>query len=731
MHNAITTVSFALAIGLTVILLARRFRIPAIAPLLVVGIVLGQEGLGLIQPDDLGETLRLIVALSVAIILFEGGLSLDPTAYKAASKPIRNLLSLGVFATWLVTAAAIWLIVGLDILYSLLASSLVIVTGPTVVLPILRRVRLKRKVATILHWEGVLIDPIGVFIAVLCFELATLQNEGAAFANLAIRIGAGAGVGVAGGWLLLRALHRRWVPDERKNMFLVAAVVGLYGLAESVLPETGLLASTLAGAWLGWKGGNQRRHVREFKEELADLLIGLLFILLAARLDLEAYRLFGWEGFAVVALVVFFVRPLSVVLCSWGTNLDWREQAFLSWLAPRGIVAASMASLFALSLGDASADFDAQFLELFTFAVIAVTVLLQGLSASVVARALNLAEPEQRGWLIVGATRAARALAAALREGGAERVFLVDANASHVASARQEGFEVARADALKADEILEEHELEDIGYFVALTDNAELNVLAADRWRFFFGAADMAVWADESDPSAYPSLGMLPRPSVLDRELREGRAAWRWVPSAELRRENAKSGSRIPVVWKDEKGSFSLAPPAGEGEEQGESEAAAERSVLVVQRQGGSFLRSLVREKPLLIRSESLQEVYDLLCKEASRLRPSLSSEKLKAELLARDKTLPSFIGHGVAFPHAFSDRIDASIALLAVMEKSLNLEGLDEPIELFIFLVSPSGNAEERLDIIAEAARLCRSPQGRKTLASYAGANPEWIAEM
>jgi NhaP-type Na+/H+ or K+/H+ antiporter len=336
---------------------------------------------------------------------------------------IQRLLTLGVLVTWLGTAALIWVTFQLSVSYSLLAASLVVVTGPTVIVPLLKRIQATLKVSTILHWEGVLIDAIGVFLALLCFEWVIGNQGGQAIANFGLRVIIGLAVGALGGWLIQASLKKRLIPENLINGYVLAGGVLIFGLTESFLTEAGLLAVTVAGLVIGWKQPVELKEIRAFKAEITDLLIGLLFILLVSRLEIQQFIDFGWRGAILVGLVMLLVRPLSVFLCSLGTDLKLREKVFLSWVAPRGVVAASMASLFAISLSGQGDNSAAVFLETFTYSVICGTVLIQGFSAGFVAHLLKLRRPEAINWLIVGANIFGRQLGKIIQAEAKTEVF--------------------------------------------------------------------------------------------------------------------------------------------------------------------------------------------------------------------------------------------------------------------------------------------------------------------
>jgi len=312
----VLTLTTAIAAGGFLMVIARRFKVPAIVLLLLGGFGLGPQGWGLVQPDSLGDLLQAIVGLAVALILFEGGLTLNLQGYRAVGIPIRRLLTIGALITWLVTSGLIWAFYRFPPSLCLLAGSLVIVTGPTVIQPILKRIRLKWNLHNILHWEGVLIDPIGVFIAVMAFEWAVAGGGEQAIGNLALRLVTGLFIGLAGGELIYRLL--RWIPDEMINVFSIAGAVGIFGIADAVIAECGLLSVRVAGLLGGAHQPPSLRAIKDFKAVITDLLIGLLFILLVARLDIGRFFDFGLHGLLFLGVFLLVVRPLVILASSAG-----------------------------------------------------------------------------------------------------------------------------------------------------------------------------------------------------------------------------------------------------------------------------------------------------------------------------------------------------------------------------------------------------------------------------
>lgn len=485
-----------LLVGLTLVLtlgavgqwLAWRLRIPAILPLLILGFLAGPVT-GVLRPDRLlGELLVPVVSASVAIILFEGGLSLRFSDLRASGSAVFRLISLGVVVTWMAAAALAHLLVGLDAGLSLLVGAILVVTGPTVILPLLRQVRPVPRVGAVLRWEGIVNDPIGAVLAVLVAEVILAEGlaEGVREALLALLRANfwGLLLGVGAGWLATLMLARRWVPEYLHVFGILALVLATFTGADAMQAESGLLAVTVMGIVLA----NQRRvavtHIIEFKENLGILLIAGLFIVLSARLDLALFTELGWEGYLFAGLLVVLVRPLAVVASTLGTPLGWRETLYTAAVAPRGIVAVAIGSLFALELEQRGQP-GAEALVSLTMIVVVGTVTLYSLTALPLARLLGLSQSDLQGILVVGAHDWARRIARAAQALG-QPALLVDTNPANIAAARAEGLPARHCNAL-AESVLDELDLERLGRMLALTANDEVNTLAALQFSQVFG----------------------------------------------------------------------------------------------------------------------------------------------------------------------------------------------------------------------------------------------------
>ncbi|WP_210015291.1 cation:proton antiporter [Pseudomonas palmensis] len=476
--------------------LAWRLKLPAILFLLLSGIMAGPI-LGWLDPQEMfGPLLMPLVSLAVALILFEGSLTLHLSQWREIGTVVRRMVTLGALSTWVVISAATHWLLGFDWLLAILFGTLTLVTGPTVIVPMLRVVRPKAAVANILRWEGIVIDPIGALLAVVVYSfiIASAAGDGLSQSLLTFAgvILCGSAFGVAGGWLLGQVIRHQWLPEYLHNLASLAAVLGIFIASNQVMHESGLLAVTLMGMWLANMKGVDVRQILHFKENLSVLLISGLFILLAARLDLNALLGLGPAVLALLLVIQLIARPLNVALSSWGSQLNWRERALLAWIAPRGIVAAAVSAIFAIRLDEAG-HAGALLLVPLTFAVIIGTVVLQSATARPLARLLKVAEPAPSGFLIVGANAPARALGTALQQLGS-RVLLADSSWENIRAARMEGLPTyfGHPASQHADAHLD---LVGLGHLLGLSPAGELNTLACTRFRHDFGHQRLFVLA--------------------------------------------------------------------------------------------------------------------------------------------------------------------------------------------------------------------------------------------
>ena len=472
--------------------LAWRVHLPSILLLLILGIIAGPIT-GLVDSGRLfGNVLFPFVSLSVGIILFEGGLSLKFSEFRSVGKTIRNLISVGAVVTWGISTAAAYYLLNFEFKLALLFGAILIVTGPTVVLPLLRQVRPKGNLFSIAKWEGIMIDPVGAILAVLVFE--EIVNGGfeqftaASFFGLIKTFALGLGFGWLGAQTIILFLKNHWIPEYLHNSAAIMIIVTTFIVSNLLQHESGLLTVTVMGILAANQKKVSIKHIIEFKENLRVILISTLFIVLAARLRMEDLTQLNWNTFVFLGILIFIARPLTVFISTIGQNLTIKEKLFLSWLAPRGIVAAAVSSVFAIDLSSRGYN-DVERLIPLTFFVIIATVTIYGLSAVPLARFLKLSEPNPQGVLIVGAHPWARKLASAISSLGF-RALLVDANEDNVDAARSEGLEAKVANILSED-IVDELDLQGIGKLFAITSNDEVNALAALHFEEIFGRSEV------------------------------------------------------------------------------------------------------------------------------------------------------------------------------------------------------------------------------------------------
>ena len=477
-----------LVLGIASQWIAWRLRWPAILVLLLAGIAAG-PGAALIDPDALlGDLLLPFVSLSVAIILFEGGLSLRFRELHDAT--VLRLITIGAAVTWVLAAAAAYWIAGLPLSLAVLLGAILMVTGPTVILPLLRSMQLRGRMASILKWEGIVNDPIGAVAAVLVFEAILArpeQQESVLAIGLAKAVAAGVVFGAAGAVLLIPLLRKYWIPDYLQNSVALALVAGVFAASNAAQHESGLIAVTLMGIILANQRWADIETIVEFKENLRVLLISLLFILLAARIDLADLSALGLGSVLFIVVLIVVVRPASVLLATVGSGLSRAERIFVGAVAPRGVVAAAVASTFALQLAEHGNAQGEQLVPLM-FAVIIGTIAFCGLTSLPLARALGVVESGV-GYLVMGANPLAQRLGIAIKDAGA-RVLLVDTNWTRIRNARMAGLEAHHGDFL-AEQLVDDVDLRGLGKVLALTANDEANGLGAMRLAKVFDSANV------------------------------------------------------------------------------------------------------------------------------------------------------------------------------------------------------------------------------------------------
>ncbi len=710
-HEIVLTLTVAIFAGATLTILARRLAMPTISFLLLGGFFLGPEVLGIVQPASLQQMLPVIVSLSIGLILFEGGMTLDIRDFLGASRIIRQMLTVGVFVTWMLTAIAVHLLFGFPPMFCLLAGSLVIVTGPTVIQPLLKRIRIQKNLHSILQWEGVLIDSVGVFIAVLSFDLVAGGSESLAISQFAARFASGILVGYFGGELICFVLKRRFVSEDTVNLLAIAGAMMVFGIAEAIISEGGLLAVTIAGLVLGRRKPAELKTIVHFKTTITDLLIGLLFILLIARLEIQQFIEFGWRGLALVAAVMFIIRPLAVAVSSVGTGLKLGEYLLLSWVAPRGVVAASMASLFGLALANSNIIEPPLFLESFVYSTIVCTILLQGFTAAPLAVLLKLRRKEPRGWLIIGAHDLGRRVARFIESRAKVPVVLIDSNRNSVSEAREKELSAFAGDARDLSLWESRAEFADVGNMLALTDNDELNQILSHRWAATLGRDHVFHWSsglsERHSREDFPPTAMIwkgtPRPSFICDELATGEAALEVTDSLEQR---LRIGTVPLLALRD--GKIALDPAPGN----------PAKTFLVLRRRGDPLLNALHQELIIWLDTRTRSATFAAMLEAAARLQPNIKAWELTRKLLEHERQYPSIASHGVSVPLIRVKDLSNPLCVVARTDEAVTFtENEASPVRLVFLLLTPDRAPEAHLTLMSEIARLTSNDVVRKKL--------------
>jgi NhaP-type Na+/H+ or K+/H+ antiporter/Trk K+ transport system NAD-binding subunit len=503
--------------------IAWKAKIPAILPLILIGLAVGplstlypqgfryEDGSQWIQPMweaqkgfFPGDSLFYFVSLAIGIILFEGGLTLKMSEIKKVGGVIGKLISLGSIVTFFGAGLAAHYVLGLNWQVSFLFSGLIIVTGPTVITPILRNIPLRKDVSAVLKWEGILIDPIGALVAVLVFGFISVNvpvqgleevapqahGSGGSYTKHALLefgkiIVIGFAFGLAGGFAMYHAVKRKAIPHYLLNVASLSMVLLIFVLSDLFAHESGLLAVVVMGMYLGNSNLPNLKELLYFKESLSVLLISILFILLSANISIDDLLLiYNWQTAILFAVVIFVVRPLGVFLSTTHSDLNTNEKLFISWVGPRGIVAAGIASLFGTKLVEMGVP-GAQYITPLVFGLVLVTVLLNATTARMVASLLGVFLKKSEGIMIVGGSRVSRLIAAYLQKNN-RRVVLIDSNKANVEKAKELGIDALSAD-IYNDDLSDNIELSDMGYLLSMTGNDVINRYAMDKLGKDFG----------------------------------------------------------------------------------------------------------------------------------------------------------------------------------------------------------------------------------------------------
>ncbi|WP_111308691.1 cation:proton antiporter [Confluentibacter sediminis] len=569
-------------IGILAQWVAWKFKIPAILPLILIGLLVGpvasefitEDGSKWIQPiwngkEGLfpGESLFYFVSLAISIILFEGGLTLRIGEIKNVGPIISKLITIGSLVTFFGAAISAHYVFYLSWEISYLFSALIIVTGPTVITPILRNIPLKKDVSAVLKWEGILIDPIGALVAVLVFEFISVEAGGAFTKMALIEFGKivlfGSTFGFTFAHTLNFLINKKWVPHYLLNVFALASVLGVFVLSDVFAHESGLLAVVVMGMVLGNSKSPYLKELLYFKESLSVLLISILFILLAANINIEDLLLiYNWNAVILFALVVFIIRPLGVFLSTYGSTLKFNEKLFISWVGPRGIVAAGIASLFGLTLAK-KGIVDAQYITPLVFMIVLGTVLLNATTARPFAKLIGVFLKRSEGILIIGASQISRLIGHYLENNG-RHVVLIDSNQNNIKLARELGLEAINVD-IYSETLDDNIELNDVGFLMALTASSDINKYAIEKFKEQFGenGAFRLVTIDEmTNPENSPKEGLF---SVNDDFIKLSEVSRKYPKIHEIEINSKahfdeliaitqKDDDIIPLLVKDKKG---------------------------------------------------------------------------------------------------------------------------------------------------------------------------------
>lgn len=483
---------------------AWKLKIPAILPLILIGLLVGpiaaeyfsEDGSKWIEPIWNGKKglfpgngLFYFVSLAISIILFEGGLTLRKSEVQNVGPVITKLITLGSIVTFVGAGVAAHYIFNLSWEISLLFSALIIVTGPTVISPILRNIPLKKDVAAVLKWEGILIDPIGALVAVLVFEFISVGGDSGftqtALIEFAKIVLFGSTFGFTFAHALIFIVNRKLVPHYLLNVVALSMVLLVFVLSELLAHESGLLSVVVMGMVIANSKIKSFDELLYFKESLSILLISILFILLAANINIsELLLVFNWKAAALFALVVFVIRPVAVLLSTQNSTLKFNEKMFISWVGPRGIVAAGIASLFGTKLMKQGIS-GAEYITPLVFMIVLGTVLLNATTARMVAKIIGVFLKKSEAILIVGASDVARLIAQYLQDNN-RKVVLLDRNKDYVSMAKEQGLKAFNVD-IYNDSLDDNIELNDVGYLIAMSGSNEVNKYAVDFMASTYG----------------------------------------------------------------------------------------------------------------------------------------------------------------------------------------------------------------------------------------------------
>jgi NhaP-type Na+/H+ or K+/H+ antiporter/mannitol/fructose-specific phosphotransferase system IIA component (Ntr-type) len=566
-----------------------------------------------------------------------------------------------------------------------------------VVVPILRHLRLEPRLYAIVQQESVVLEPIGVLLALLSLEWLTVSGAGGEeavlepLALLVVRVATGFVVGVVGGWLIARVARLRVVPRSLLGPVVMIAALGLYVLGELVLEHAGLPAVIVAGVVFTRRKHRHHRSIESFAVRLAEIAVALLFLLLAADLDPAGFALLGPLGLLTVAAIVFVVRPLAVLASTWRTPLSWGERAFLAWLAPRGVVTAAFAALCAERAVAAGHPL-AALVEPLIFTLVGVTVVLHGLTARPVAWLLGVTEPSREGWLVAGARGAGRRVARLLGEAGVTAV-LVDTDARAVREAAAEGLTALHVDSLDARH-LHRPELEPVGHLLSVMEEAVLDAAVVHEWAEVRPSGTAVTWDESVDVDG--SISGAVRAAAVATALAYGEARMRVVPPG----EPASTGALALLAVRDGKARALATSRAHRGETQIVIEPRVPRE--------DRFFRAVDR----LDAPELGTACYRLLKLASARL-PSLDPDTTMAKLMDRERRAPMGVSvvEGAILAHVKTDAVPVPECFVGILAHPIR-DIAGAPVRVVFLLLSPPDRPELHLRALARIAERSREPE-------------------
>lgn len=566
---------------------AWRFKIPAILPLILIGLLVGpiaaeflsNDGSKYIEPiwngkKGLfpGEGLYNFVSLAISIILFEGGLTLKKNEINNVGPVITKLITLGSAITFFAAGIIAHYLFELRWDLSFLFAALIIVTGPTVITPILRNIPLKKDLSAVLKWEGILIDPIGALVAVLVFEFISVGGDSGFTKTALMEFGKIVLFGTTFGFTFAHALafivNKKLVPHYLLNVVSLSVVLLVFVESEIFAHESGLLAVVVMGMVLGNIKLKNIEELLYFKESLSVLLISILFILLSANIDIQDLELvINWNTLILFLLVVLIIRPIAVFASSFGSTLKFKEKLFISWVGPRGIVAAGIASLFGGKLVNQGVP-GAEYITPLVFTIVLGTVLLNATTARIFAKLVGVFLVKSEGILIVGASQFSRIIANYLHKNG-RHVVLIDSNQNNIAKAKELGIR-AISTSIYSDSLFDDVELNDVGYVMALTGNTEINKYAINKFGNQFGenGSFRLVSKSEMKNSKNPNEGLFSATddynsltNLIERHPQLHEVAIDSAEKyAELTKKLQEDKDRTPIFIKDQNGELIIVP---------------------------------------------------------------------------------------------------------------------------------------------------------------------------